>query len=479
MSEVIETTARSVLDHAPCALEMPAGSGKTQLLAVAVAVATSEGKRSLILTHTNAGVDALRKRLKKFGVPAKSYHIDTITSWAFTLVRAYGKIARLEVPEIPDWSDSKKYIEAAMNVARAASVRAVHESSFDYFFVDEYQDCSMCQHDLLVAIADCVPRTVILGDRLQGIFGFNGETLVDWDTAVFSRFPKYEVECLPHRWSKSNPALGQWLLDLRPGLSDGVEFDFSSVDVPGFKWVCSSPSAVCIEAHRIAALDEPVVLLDKWSSDIAGHASRLGGSYSVMEELQGKFMINMLNTLPPDGEVGLALWLANFSKSCAIGLAGLDRTVLAAVEAGRSVGHYKRSGLGMVLSGLDDLIDTPSYLKLVDVASTIRYAGGVRIYRWEAWRDTFDAIENSIQSGRSPIEELTMVRDRLRRVGRRPQTRIASRTLLVKGLEYDHVIVADMTKMRDPRNLYVALTRARKSITLIGPSSRVLLRNDN
>lgn len=47
-------------------------------------------------------------------------------------------------------------------------------------------------------------------------------------------------------------------------------------------------------------------------------------------------------------------------------------------------------------------------------------------------------------------------------------TRIASRTLLVKGLEYDHVVIADLNKMRDPRNLYVALSRARKSAIVVG-----------
>jgi DNA helicase IV len=52
---------------------------------------------------------------------------------------------------------------------------------------------------------------------------------------------------------------------------------------------------------------------------------------------------------------------------------------------------------------------------------------------------------------------------------------MASRTVLVKGLEYDHVIIADLAKFTDPRDLYVALSRARKSITVIGQSSRITL----
>ncbi|HCN38712.1 MAG TPA: hypothetical protein DIS77_00170 [Rothia sp.] len=55
---------------------------------------------------------------------------------------------------------------------------------------------------------------------------------------------------------------------------------------------------------------------------------------------------------------------------------------------------------------------------------------------------------------------------------------MAARTLLVKGLEYDHVIIANLANFTDPRNLYVALTRARKSVTILGRPSAVTLQNE-
>lgn len=479
LNESLESTARSVLSHAPCSLEMPAGSGKTHLLAATVAIASMEGKRSLILTHTNAGVDALRKRLSKFGVVISTYHIDTITSWAYTLVRAYEEIAELKVPEIPDWSDSGKYIDAATRVANSTVIRLMHSCSFNYFFVDEYQDCNLRQHKLIVTIADSILQTVVLGDRLQGIFGFAGETLVDWEEDVFLRFPQYQVAHSSHRWNKSNPELGRWLLELRPNLFDGATLDFSQVNVPGLTWVSSSINAVTKEAYRLVKLDESVVLIDKWSQNIANHASRLNGFYSMMEELQGKFMIDALTILPSEDNHGLAAWLAKFAKSCAVGLSAIDTPIITALRNDRSICHFKRDGFEHVLVSLDELRRIPSFLKLIEVASVIRLTEGVRIYRWEAWSDTIKAIENCIQDDSNPVDALVRVRDRLRKIGRRPQKRIASRTLLVKGLEYDHVIVADMTKMVDPMNLYVALTRATKSVTLIGPSPQVVLKSDN
>jgi ATP-dependent exoDNAse (exonuclease V) beta subunit len=42
-----------------------------------------------------------------------------------------------------------------------------------------------------------------------------------------------------------------------------------------------------------------------------------------------------------------------------------------------------------------------------------------------------------------------------------------SRTLLVKGLEYDHVLLPDIADFDDAKNLYVALTRGSKSLTVL------------
>ena len=44
----------------------PAGYAKTELIVKAAALC--EGERSLVLTHTHAGVNALNERMKKLGV---------------------------------------------------------------------------------------------------------------------------------------------------------------------------------------------------------------------------------------------------------------------------------------------------------------------------------------------------------------------------------------------------------------------------
>ena len=55
----------------------PAGCGKTHLIATSL-LRHEDKKPVLILTHTNAGVIALRTRLTHLGVPASAYRVLTM-----------------------------------------------------------------------------------------------------------------------------------------------------------------------------------------------------------------------------------------------------------------------------------------------------------------------------------------------------------------------------------------------------------------
>lgn len=476
MDESLRKAAEELIAAAPCSLEMPAGTGKTHLLAASAAVAAEGGKRSLVLTHTNAGVDAIRKRLRAFGVPSSHFRVDTITSWAFSLVRSYSEIAGISVTDVPDWTQSDDYLKAATAVARSEAISDVHTVSFDYLFIDEYQDCTLVLHEFVMALAEAVPKAVILGDRLQAIFTFVGP-MATWDTQVLPTFPRHVLDMEPHRWTNHNLDLGRWLLEIRPELIDGSVFDFAAHSIPGLTYVAGSgPTALASVAHSFRNFDETVVLLDKWPNDVANHASRLGGSYSVMEDISGNFMRGQLQALPTEGDRQLAWWFANLAKACVVGLSGLDAPVLGRLAKGEGIAHYTRSGIEPVLVALDRLRESPTYAQLATAAAAVRSTKGLRVYRWEAWNDSLEAIAMTAENAEPAADNLARVRDRLRRTGRRNDNRIASRTLLVKGLEYDHVIIADLSKMQDPCNLYVALSRARKSVTVVGGSSRIALR---
>lgn len=65
----------------------PAGCGKTQL--IIAALNNPHGKPILVLTHTTAGVAALKKRLRKFKVANQNFVVTTIDGWALRVAHHF------------------------------------------------------------------------------------------------------------------------------------------------------------------------------------------------------------------------------------------------------------------------------------------------------------------------------------------------------------------------------------------------------
>jgi hypothetical protein len=104
----------------------------------------------------------------------------------------------------------------------------------------------------------------------------------------------------------------------------------------------------------------------------------------------------------------------------------------------------------------------------------IRSAKEARLHSGEAWNDIAMALERcGADPDRTPTSEIAKVRDRLRQAGRPAHFRVISRTALIKGLEYDHVIIANLDRITDHCILYVALSQARKSVTIIGRTGSI------
>ena len=475
MPERDQQAVEQLLSSAPCSIELPAGTGKTELLATSVERLYQRDLRALVLTHTNAGVDALRRRFRRREVRSTAFRVETIASLAFQLVRAYPTLAGFTATELPDWTQSRRFIQGATKVLEAEAIRSMFTNSFDYVFIDEYQDCDVNQHAFALALRRAIPGTVILGDPLQAIFTF-GDPLPDWERDVLTAFPPYSVPIHPYRWVQHNQDLGQWLLDVRPQLQTGQRFDISKGAAAGVSFIPNrGPATLAHAANLIRSTSESVVLLDKWPNDVASHARHLGGRFVVMEDIAGGFMSRSLKNLPAEGDPQIAAWVARLAKQCMIGLAKIDRPILKKLDAGQAVSHLARSGLEPALCALDALQGNPTYQEAARAGAEILRCNGVRLFRREAWQDTCGALVQTAGNGDSPEANLTRRREGLRRAGRPEQKRVASRTLLVKGLEYDHVIIADLSKMRDPKNLYVALSRARKSVIVIGSSPEVVL----
>lgn len=235
----------------------PAGCGKTQLIAHALA-GHRGSKPILVLTHTNAGVAALRGRLDRAGVPHSAYRLSTIDGWAIRLIASFpGRsghnpdILRLATPA----RDYPAIREAAWRLLQTGHVSEVLKASYTQLIVDEYQDCSVPQHYIVYFLSLILP-TCVLGDPMQAIFGFRGNALADWNQQVCAHFPVVAELATPWRWRNAgSEALGLWLLEARRLLAAGQQVDLRSGPAGHVTWIQVTPPND--HAQRLVAARTP------------------------------------------------------------------------------------------------------------------------------------------------------------------------------------------------------------------------------
>jgi DNA helicase-2/ATP-dependent DNA helicase PcrA len=191
-----------------------------------------------VLTHTNAGVVALRNRLDKASVPARAYRLSTVDGWAMRLITTFPQRSGHDpaILNLAGRNDYPSIREAAYNLLRAGHINDILAASYAHLVVDEYQDCSIRQHAVVYYAAQTLP-TCVLGDPMQAIFGFGSDGLAHWDNHVCTHFPLAGELTTPWRWinAQSEP-LGRWLLDVRGKLIRGEPIDLLSAPA-GVKWV--------------------------------------------------------------------------------------------------------------------------------------------------------------------------------------------------------------------------------------------------
>ena len=130
-----------------------AGCGKTECITDVVAASRD---RRLVLTHTLAGVDVLRDRLKSKGVHGSRFALDTIAAWSLKFTHAFPVRAELSI-EYPQGDDWHLVYKAATRLVARGSITSVLRASYRGVLVDEYQDCTIAQHALFVELMKYLP----------------------------------------------------------------------------------------------------------------------------------------------------------------------------------------------------------------------------------------------------------------------------------------------------------------------------------
>ncbi|MCD8291541.1 MAG: UvrD-helicase domain-containing protein, partial [Prevotella sp.] len=198
----------------------PAGHGKTTAIADCLLLCPNNSCQ-LILTHTHAGIASLRKKLSERNVPSNKYNLETITGFAQQYV--LGFLGPSALPNEDDESYFDKAIEKCSQIITTDVIQFIIRATYNGVFVDEYQDCTIDQHDMITKLSGNLPLH-LFGDPLQGIFTFENKPLIDFERNLMC-FKQFKILDYPWRWDKENPLLGEEILSIRKALEMGNEIE--------------------------------------------------------------------------------------------------------------------------------------------------------------------------------------------------------------------------------------------------------------
>lgn len=456
----------------------PAGYGKTQIIADSL-IGYKEDKPVLILTHTNAGVAALRKRLAEHGISSRAYELQTLDGWSLRLLNAYPRRSGIDPRRLAIVNPKQDYPAiqaAARDLILNGNIDTILQASYSRLWVDEYQDCSIVQHEMAAACSNLLP-TVVMGDPMQSVFGFAGRR-VDWGILP-NLFPEQKALTTPWRWNNAGrPEIGSWLAKARQALWNGEPIDLN--DAPDGVEYTPVPSTT--ELHRkegevIRRLQQHgnLLIIGRSSSEAKADEkrrhtlARRNAGVTVVEAVELRPMMDFFKRIDlekPLDSIFLCADLAAQTMTKIQPARGFCNRIERIYTNG--VGRFKVTEADQAAL---DIMASPSYQAISYLLAALRNTDGARIFR----PTIYDATQKALSRGCSGNYPDILSAARSERDARRYQERTAGQIaigtpLLLKGLEADACLIMDAHNL-DRHQLYVALTRGAKAIHIWSATS--------
>ncbi|EJQ0043170.1 AAA family ATPase [Salmonella enterica subsp. enterica serovar Newport] len=458
----------AVLNATKGLIVAPAGCGKTHLITEVLSF--SQSQPYLVLTHTTAGVTALKKRLSRFAIPPRNYVVTTIDGWALKIAGCFPGLCPLGVgPENPTvfYSSLRR---AVRNLVLNGNISEIITATYSRLLVDEYQDCNSEQHELTCALSRLLP-TVVFGDPMQCIFNFSGP-MPDWNQTVETFFPTLASLQTPWRWNNAQtPDLGQWILEQRHRLLRRERIDLRSCpDYVRFHTLSRNHNDNIQRQQRAY-----YSLLRQFPNDsvlVIGDSRRASSRHQFAQRING---IDVVEPVDLSDVINMATSLDNANASNVIPTllqaatelmtnVGVTATLrrISSIQAGRN-----RTTPSSLENSLVELTLAPTRQNMRTVLLLLEEKEDTRVFRGGALQVLKDAINLSISAPNKSIREsASIIRERRRYQGEgRVSHRSIGSTLLLKGLECDHALILDVGNM-GASDLYVALSRGAKTVTI-------------
>lgn len=468
-----------ILAFRKCIIQAPAGYGKTHLIARIIQKTT---KRNLVLTHTHAGVASIKEKLKAMEVDEGKYHIETIMGYAQKYVLSFKSKNETSQYNIAETDKYYGYIiTSSRELFKLQPIKEIISNNYGMLFVDEYQDCTMNQDELISALINILP-TYVFGDYMQAIFGFRGMS-VDMNKDEFiNKFERKIIKLnTPWRWINSNNAqLGEALSDIRGLLEKGTAIDVKKYKSIKYYRVDDSNHIQKALADKIWEFIGRGELLIIHSDSTNKHKrikiiQQFCGQLKLIEAIDDKDFYEYAKKID-DKQISSKDLIYDISKYL-FKKGIIDKWIKRGSLINKRSEREKETNAELRrLYSENASIDR--YVFILKALEAINRLPGIICYREELYKSIINALKSAIEESSTVYTAMVEKRNKIRRIGRNIKGCWIGTTLLVKGLEFENVVVLDADKFKDSKNLYVALTRATKELIIVSSSNILTVGND-
>lgn len=478
-------------------IEAPAGCGKTfQGAAYAQEVSQTLGEgRLLILTHTHGACGVFAERTRGLSGRVDIRTLDSLIGQVATLYRR-----ALDLPDnLSTWAYQNGGAGFEIMADKVASylerhpiVRQALARRYPVIICDEHQDASEAQHRTIMALRLGGARLRIFGDPLQAIFA-NGKSdkamaagLAQWE--ALKAEAAFDELTHPHRWQTGTPALGRWVLDARTELAAGRSIRLNGPAVQGLRILradnlAPTPSAYQLSRAHRAPIDEAVrgsvMVLASTNDRIGALSAFWGRRIPVWEGHTRSALADLVQTVQAhkgDAEQ-LAQGVLRFASSVVgSGFSASSHGDRLVKEVRDGCAKSARGKPGNIQRLARHILETPDHqgvaLALAELSDLVdAKADGFEKIQLVHRSEMRDAIR--LKAYACPDEGYAEIARRRSRAMPAPPARTLSTIHKAKGLECDNVVLiaADRDQFSGTRyarcKLYVALSRAKRSLTLV------------
>jgi len=482
-------------------IEAAAGCGKTyQGACYAKDAADCIGAgRVLILAHTHAACSVFADRTR---ASRAKVEIKTIDAFLMQIASAYHQALGLP-HDLSTWAwrdngtgfstiaqKVATYLHAQPMVATALAAR------YPIVICDEHQDSSADQHQSVMALYRNGAKLRIFGDPLQRIYGGHSQKAVKADLARWQSLKEEAAHAVldtPHRWKEANVELGAWIQWARQRLIMEQTIDLSAQTPTGVNVIVANNLATLRAVYQLSkeqrrpidqlvnSLGQVMVLASQ--NDMVSALRKYWGRRLPIWEGHTREALSRLVTdlLDAHGNAGrLALGLINFVSGISVGFTPRSHGDRLLYEISENCARATTGKPANIQAIAREILGDPSHRGVARALGMVRDFVRARSSGFaDIYIDYPVELSDAIQLGAfADIEEGFAEINRRRSYSRpSPPPHTISSVHKAKGLECENAMVMPCDRAQFSSTtyarcrLYVALSRARQSLTLVVPDT--------